>query len=290
MQVVERSESEYARLLPHPDQNVNKFTRGSVAVIAGSAHFPGAAVLATAAARCGSGYTVLVTPSSAAQAAHAHLVSIPVHEAPEEEGTFCLASFETAQHASRRAQVLAVGSGIGLNNNTTAFLKALLENDMRPMVLDADALTILAKNPQFLTQRQKAGAITIATPHEGEAARFLGRAVTSCSDDAMLLAQKLQGIVALKGARTFIADAHKTCIMCSKGGPELAKAGSGDVLAGMVAGLLSQGLSAIDATALAVYVHAKAGNLAAKDLTDISVMPEDIVSYIGAAFKEIERS
>jgi ADP-dependent NAD(P)H-hydrate dehydratase / NAD(P)H-hydrate epimerase len=289
MQVVQRSKSDYAGLLPHPKKDANKFTRGSVAIIAGSAKFPGAAVLASAAARCGSGYTVLVTPKSAAQTAHAHLASIPIVETAEVDGCFCSESLPVIFQACKRAQALVIGPGIGTNSQVVQFLHELLASEERPVVLDADALTILAKNPDILAARNARNNVTVITPHGGEAARLLGRKVEDPAKDAILLAQQLHVCIALKGHQTFIADEVENCIMCSDGGPELAKAGSGDVLSGMIGAMLAQGMNAIDATSLAVYTHALAAKIAADEITDIAVIPEDIVSHIGAAFKEIGR-
>lgn len=289
MNVVKRSRSDYAKLLPHPRKDANKFTRGSVAIIAGSAKFPGAAVLASAAARCGSGYTVLVTPKSAAQTAHAHLASIPVCEVSEENGCFCHDSLQSVIQACQRAQALVIGPGICTGDRVAGFLHEFLKNEMRPVVLDADTLTILSKNPEILHSRACQNAITVLTPHGGEAARLLGRKVEDQACDAVALAKQFHAFVALKGSQTYIADYNENCIMCSAGGPELAKAGSGDVLSGMIGAMLSQGVDTMDAISLAVYTHATAARLAADKLTDIAVIPEDVVSYIGHAFKEIER-
>lgn len=299
MRLLQYSKKDYANMLPHPKRDANKFTRGSAAIIAGSARFPGAATLATAAARCGSGYTVLVTPQAAAASAHAHLASIPVCAVPQHNGCFCLDSLSDVNEACTRAQALVIGPGIGRGLEVAQFLREFLAKESRPLVLDADAITLLAKDPSILDARKANGIINVLTPHVGEAARLLGREVSSkiegAVQDAIVIAKRFHAIVALKGAQTVIASYNEDYVIFSDGGPELAKAGSGDVLCGMVGAMLAQqsaaqaaALTPLNAVCLAVYVHAYAAKLAAAKITDIAVMPEDVISNIGDAFFQID--
>ena len=274
-------------LLPYPDPNCNKYTRGGLAVIAGSAAYPGAAILAASAApRAGAGYVRLVTPAAAAQVARQHLISVPVVEADAAAGVFCEQSVESTLDGCAKMRAALMGPGIGRAPETVAFVRSLLLQLDISVVIDADALFALDAGTPLSAS---AGCYAIITPHEGEAARLLGRKVQDREQDALLLARTLNCVCVLKGPDTLIANPEGTVRCVDIGGPELAKAGTGDVLAGMIGGLLAQGLAPMDASCLGVYLHSIAGQLCAQDLTAISVMPEDLLRYIGPAIRHVEK-
>lgn len=284
---IERPVAEYAALLPYPAEHANKYTRGSLLVVGGSLAYPGAAILAAqAAARSGAGYTRLACPASMVAAARAHLLSIPVSPCPDADGTFAAASLETVLAAGSKADALLVGSGMTVTPSTRAFLRNLLAHEKRPLVLDADALNIVAAKPDVLLCR-KGTAPLVLTPHEGEAARLLGHVVKDREECALELARKYRATVALKGPDTLVATPGGVLVICHNAGPELAKAGTGDVLAGMLAAFVAQGLATLDAVTLGVYLHGEAGRVAAAALTSIAVMPEDVLGSIGSAMREL---
>ena len=154
------------------------------------------------------------------------------------------------------------------------------------MVFDADALNLIARNHALL--EMPACHPRILTPHEGEAARLLGRKVANRNEDAVTLARAYDATVVLKGPETLIATPVGELRAVAEGGPELAKAGMGDVLGGMIAAFLAQGLDAFDAATLAVFVHGRAGRLAARELSVHAVMPEDIICKIGPVLLGLE--
>lgn len=277
--------ADYADLVPCPAHDANKYTRGTVGVVGGSAAYPAAPILAAqAAARCGAGYVRLVTVEGAAACAHAHLLSIPVTACAQgDAGTLCQASAAQAANALAKSDVVIVGPGMGTGDDAERFLAELPQD--RPTLFDADALTLIARRRDLLARPVLAPRIL--TPHEGEAARLLGRAVASRNDDAIELARSYEAVVVLKGPGTLVATPAGELRCVAQGGPELAKAGTGDVLAGMIAAFVAQGLDAFDAATLGVYVHARAGARAARELSVHAVMPEDIISGIGPVLLDL---
>lgn len=280
------SERDIRALVPYPTRDANKYTRGTVGVVGGSASYPGAPILASrAAARCGAGYVRLVTTRDAAICARAHLVSIPVSACEQGiEGTLCEASLVRARDDLAKSKVILIGPGMGTSDDARRFM-ASFEQD-RPMVFDADALNLIASCHGLLDT--PARHPRILTPHEGEAARLLGRKVENRNEDALQLARDYEATVVLKGPQTLVATPVGDLRVVAEGGPELAKAGTGDVLAGMIAAFFAQGLDALDAATLAVFVHGRAGRLAARELSVHAVMPEDIICKIGHVLLGLE--
>lgn len=280
------SSRDYAALVPYPAQDANKYSRGTVGVVGGSAAYPGAPIMASmAAAQSGAGYVRLVTTLDAAACARAHLLSIPVSACEQSEnGTLCEASLAAAQSDLAKSKMVLIGPGMGASEESARFL-AGFEQD-RPMIFDADALNLIARDPALLPL--PARHARILTPHEGEAARLLGRSVENRNEDALLLSRTFDAVVVLKGPETLIASPSGELRAVNEGGPELAKAGTGDVLGGIIAGFLCQGMSAFDAASLGVYVHARAGKLAAQELSVHAVMPEDIINSIGPVLLELQ--
>lgn len=280
------SARDYAALVPFPAQDANKYSRGTVGVVGGSADYPGAPVMAAqAAAQCGAGYVRLVTTRDAAVSARAHLLSIPVSACEQgSSGTLCELSHTQACEDLMKSNAILIGPGMGANADTMRFMQGLPQD--RPMVFDADALNLISRDHALL--QTPAQASRILTPHEGEAARLLGCSVDNPKQDALELASRFDAVVVLKGPETFVANPAGELHEVNEGGPELAKAGTGDVLAGIIAGFLCQGLDAFEAASLGVFVHAYAGKLAARELSVQSAMPEDIINCIGPVLLELQ--
>ncbi len=283
------------RLMPVPDAHANKYSRGKLVVVGGSASYPAAPVMsALAAGRAGAGYTSLAVPQSAAGVAHAHVFSITVSPLPDIEGALCAQSVKAAQETLAKAAAFVVGPGMGRSGNVVAFLHGLLASDAAcaiPGVVDADALALIASwDGGFAEMRPAAAPSLVLTPHAGEAARLLGegRRVQDPLADVLELSRSYNSVVALKGPDTFIASPDGEVRVVRTGGPELAKAGTGDVLAGTIGALLAQGLDAFDAACLGVYLHAKAGAIAAAQDGVTSVMPEDLFCSLPKAIRGLE--
>ena len=273
-------------MLPWPAADANKFSRGKLVLVAGSKRYPGAACLsARASQRMGAGYTEVITDSDVVNVVRSASSSLVVRA---REGW---AANEIP--ASTRAKPCAVLIGSGFDR-ADAWVAPLLADVLReahcPVAVDGGALDALT-DPQMawrLRWRADEGLATVITPHGGEAAR-LARALDLAADlpaaeMAVALARELHAVVVLKGPQTFVSDGGRT-EMLDAGTPALAKAGTGDVLAGMVGALLAQGFDAFDASCLAVYLHGRAGACAAERFTEISVCAEDVVEFISAAIK-----
>ena len=179
-----------------------------------------------------------------------------------------------------------LGCGLSVCDDTKALVKSFVENCTAPMVLDADALNCIAENPEILKKRK---SDIIITPHPGEMGRLCGITAKEVNADrvdvALSFAKKYGVITVLKGSGTIIASPNGQALLNTTGNSGMATGGSGDVLAGMTAGLLAQGKSAFDCAAAAVYLHGLAGDFAAEKLGKISMLPSDIIDYIAQAFK-----
>ena len=199
----------------------------------------------------------------------------------DREGMFAAEAAEQIKERLGRMDAVLIGPGLGQSDGTFAVLRCVLECFSGPVIVDADGINLLSQHKDLLRGRT---GITILTPHEGEAARLLGRAVTDRQTDALLLARELGAILVLKGHQTLITDGE--VVFCNPtGNPGMAVGGSGDVLAGMIAGLLGQKLSALDAAACAVWLHGAAGDLCAREMGQYAMLPTDYLEDLPRLLK-----
>lgn len=183
-------------------------------------------------------------------------------------------------------QAIGIGPGLGQAPATQEALRQLLNQAKQPLVIDADALNILAKNKTWLEILPKN---SILTPHPGEFRRLFGKSQNSKKEIQRLqqMAVELQTVIVLKGAFTRIASPEGVVYFNSTGNPGMAKGGSGDILTGIITGLLTQGYPALDAALLGVWLHGKAGDLAALKQHPIAMKASDIITELGAAYSEL---
>lgn len=232
--------------LPAPAADTHKYARGIVLVLAGEAG--GAARLAARAAlRAGAGLVRVVAASEAAAEHRARLDAVMVAEAED-------AAALQALLADRRPTALVAGPGLGRDARAEALLGAALASD-RAAVFDADAFSLRAGTPEAFRR----AAATVLTPHEGEFTRLFGTLPGSRIDQARKAATDSGAVVVSKGADTVIAAPDGRAVVNGHAAPWLATAGSGDVLAGIIAALLAQGLDAFDAACAGVWLHGDAG-------------------------------
>lgn len=285
---------------------VDKFGRGSVLVVAGSRRYPGAAIMAArAAARMGAGYVTLATPASAAAVAQAHLLEIPVVPLPEDaDGAFTAQGVDVVRKLAERASAVLVGPGMRVTSGTCALVSALLETSV-PLVVDADGLNCLARLTDGglprLPETIRRDAPLVLTPHRGELGRLVGRPAGAriCSlVDQLAAAREIvwtdggsELVVVSKGTATACVSVEKA-VLPKPGPAALATAGSGDVLAGMMASALAQHRGEdVDLALLAAYVcevHAYAGSLAAERVGTRAVMAGDVIDVIGIASDAVD--
>ncbi|MGC1776533.1 MAG: NAD(P)H-hydrate dehydratase [Xanthobacteraceae bacterium] len=259
---------------PVPRFAGHKYDRGHAVVVSGPSWSTGAARLAARGAlRAGAGLVTLASPREALPvnaAANTAVMVRPVDGAAE------LATFL----GDRRFNAVAIGPGIGVNETTCERVLAALAGD-RAVVLDADAMTSFAEAPQRLAKAVKArsGNATVMTPHEGEFARYFGSLDENAKagsklERARLAARLTSAIVVLKGADTVVASADGRASIAGNAPAYLATAGAGDVLTGIITGLLAQGMPAFEAASAAVWLHGQAAGvfgpgLIAEDLPEV---------------------
>lgn len=278
-----------AALLPGPASDVHKYSRGKLVVIGGAAAYPGAACLAAAASqRMGAGYTEVLCAPESVSAVRAFRPSLVVRSWE------ALAPSSFAAARSGRPVAYAVGSGFDAADDASEAKRLVhraLKHAHAPLLVDGGGLATLAsdKGRRLMRRRFVNGWPTVITPHAGEAARLAAPLELPTDDQgelAHLLALAYGAIAVVKGSDTFISDGDEV-VRVDEGTAALAKAGTGDVLAGMLGALLAQGLNPFDASVLAVTLHARAGRLAADRLTAISVIAEDVVAMIPAAIRSV---
>jgi hydroxyethylthiazole kinase-like uncharacterized protein yjeF len=238
--------ADVAALLPVPGPGDDKYTRGVVGVVAGSKLYGGAAVLATGAAlRGGAGLVRYAgTAREAVRAAHPEVIVDTGDGRPTEAG---------------RVQAWAAGPGMGTDDAAFAMLTDLLRSDV-PLVVDADAITLIARAPAILRGR---GPDTVLTPHDREFARIFGEVGADRIGAARRAALDVGATVLLKGDATAVAGPDGRVYVNPTGTPWLATGGSGDVLTGLIGALLAAGLRGPEAAAVGAYVHGLAGQIAA---------------------------
>jgi NAD(P)H-hydrate epimerase len=272
--------------------NSHKGNFGHIFIIAGSRSFSGAAVLcAESAMRSGAGLVTLALPQGLNNAIikikPKEVMTLPLPQT--KEGTLSLAAYKKVKEFTKRVDVVVIGPGLGRNLSTQSLARKLTLRLDKPLVIDADGLNALVGRLTILRGRREKGEGTILTPHPGEMARLLGVTVKEVQAARKEVAKKFAGdyncLVVLKGYHTVVADAGGKVYLNSTGNPGMATAGSGDVLAGMLAAFWAQELSAFCAAKSAVYLHGLAGDLAAQEKTETSLIASDIIAKIPEAVK-----
>lgn len=246
---------------PVPRHDGHKYDRGHAVVVSGRSWSTGAARLAARGAlRAGAGLVTIASPREALAVNAASNLAIMVRPV---DGANELTDFL----ADRRFNALAIGPGVGVNETTCELVLAALDGE-RAVVLDADAITSFAKAPERLAQalKKRAQQPTVLTPHEGEFARFFGaldqRTKTGSKLERARLAASLTGaIVLIKGADTVVADPDGRASIAANAPAYLATAGAGDVLTGLITGLLAQHMPSFAAASAAVWLHGEAANV-----------------------------
>lgn len=263
--------------LPKRDQKSHKGTFGKVLNIAGSKNYSGAAYLSSISAlKMGCGYVTLASvPSVLNRVASMtpDIVCIPVGEIKP-----MLSQFD----------VISIGSGLSQDAGAILMFKAIL-NDIKdseiPIVIDADGLNIISTFSKIKLPKN-----VILTPHIGEASRLIKMKTEDVLRNtrfaAKQITEKYGCLTVLKSHKTIVCSTEEKLYTNNTGCSSLSKAGAGDVLCGMITGLLAQKMNPFEACSLAVYLHGRAGELASKDLTEYSVLASDLIRYIPDVIKE----
>ncbi len=268
-------------------KNSHKGDFGHIFILAGSPRFSGAAALCSEAAmRAGAGLVTLGVPQGLNNAIikikPKEVMTLPLPQT--KEGTLNLSGYKMIGDFSKDIDVLVVGPGLGKDKSTQALTRKVIAYINKPMVIDADGLNALAGHLDSLK------GIKILTPHPGEMARLLGVNIAKVQRDrkgiAKNFAKKHKVTVVLKGHDTVVVDYKNNLYINKTGNPGMATAGSGDVLSGIIAAFLGQGLGAFEAAKYGVYLHGFAGDLAAEEKTEISLIASDIIGKIPEVIKK----
>jgi hydroxyethylthiazole kinase-like uncharacterized protein yjeF len=280
---------DYAKgLLPPRPGGAHKGTFGHLYVLAGSRGFTGAARLCVESAyRSGTGLVTLGIPEPLGDIVASVLVEAMSHVLPStSEETLAASAVEPAISAAAVRDAVVIGPGLSQHHETARFVQAFLMRCSKPCIVDADGLNALRGNIDAL---HALAAPRIITPHPGEMARLLELDIASIQAKregiARSFAKQCNSVVVLKGANTVVADSGGDVFVNTTGNSGLATGGTGDVLSGVIGGLLAQGMPPRDAAALGVYVHGLAGDLASKVYTRRGMIARDVIAHLPDAWK-----
>lgn len=277
MELLRLSATDVQRYFPERNVNTHKGDYGKILLLCGSVGYTGAPALAAMGAlRIGAGLVYLAVPESIYEIEAARLLEPIVLPLKDAEGMLSPLCLEKLAHIVDGIDTILIGPGLGRSENVTQVVLWLLENFKGPIVLDADGINAIQMHKNVLRGRTSP---TILTPHEGEFCRFGGSLNEGRAYGAFTMANDTGAIVILKGHETVITDG-KRCYVNTTGNPGMAVGGSGDVLAGMIVGLLGQGLEPIIAAAVGVWLHGAAGDICAKELGQYSMLPSDMLNVL----------
>lgn len=272
------------------EKNANKGDFGRVLAVCGSRQMPGAAIIsAKAAIRSGAGLYTCAFPKSAYSAMTAHMIEplfLPLEET--EQGELCLDAQPALLDQMDTASALLMGCGIGRGDEARELVKNLMRAAKCPMVLDADGINAVKGNIDILGE---CTAGLVLTPHPGEMARLIDEDAAFVQkhrvEVAKGIAKDFRLVMVLKGANTIVTDGFNTFIN-TKGNPGMAKGGTGDMLAGMIAAFIAQGMKPLEAAKSAVYIHAVVGDICAQELSQRGMTVSDMLELLPAYLSKFE--
>jgi len=269
--------------------DTHKGDYGHILIIGGSLGLSGAVCLcARAALRSGAGLVTVGVPrglNSIFEVKLTEAMSLPL---ADKGGALSQEAFSNIKSFLKKAGLIVLGPGAGLRASTKRLIARIVKEIDKPMVVDADALTALASNPEVLLKRKT--KTLILTPHLGEFSRLVKLDVSKIKKKRKELVKKFalryNLTLVLKGNRTLVSDGRRT-FENNTGNPGMATAGAGDVLLGIISGLLSQGVGQFEAAKLGVYLHGLAGDAAVRERTENCLIASDIIEYLPSAIKRL---
>jgi NAD(P)H-hydrate epimerase len=289
---MDRPRQETLPRLPPRSPDAHKGSFGTALIVGGSRGMTGAVALAgMAALRGGAGLVRLAVADCCLDTVAAFEPSYMTAPLPDDEaGRIAPTAYERIMELADAATVIACGPGLGRSAGLDQLVGRLYQEIAKPLVVDADGLNALASQREVLAS---APGARILTPHPGEFARLnpsvgRGDSVFQREHAAIEMALRSRIVVVLKGHRTLVTDGQRQWHNFT-GNPGMATGGSGDSLTGLITALACQGLEAYDAARLGVFLHGLAGDLAAKELGQVSLIAGDLVRYLPAAFRQLEK-
>jgi hydroxyethylthiazole kinase-like uncharacterized protein yjeF len=278
-----------AASVPARKMDAHKGQFGRVLVVAGSVGHTGAAVLAALGAlRAGAGLVTLGVPAAAYPVVGPAVIEAMPHPLPDTDGALAAEAADTVLDMAATADAVACGPGLGTGRGSAAVVRRLLAACPCPLVLDADALNVMAAAPGDLAAARPP---LVLTPHPGEMARLLGASTEDVQRHrlqvARAAAERFRAVVVLKGARTIVADPSGEAFVVPTGNPAMAAGGMGDVLTGAVAALVGAGLPPRDAAWAGAYLHGLAGDLAAASRGPAGILAREVADALPGALAAV---
>lgn len=271
-------------------RDAHKGDYGHVFVIAGSPGLTGAAYLASMSSLLsGSGLVTLGIPKSINIIMEEKLTEVMTRPLPEtKDKTLSLAALSGIKSFSKKTDVIAIGPGLSRNKATAELIRKIVTTSNKPMVLDADGINAFQGKQDLL---KKAKNTIVVTPHPGEMSRLTGISTRAIQKDrvkaAVKLSKRVKCITVLKGNRTVVVNPKGEAYINETGNPGMATGGVGDILTGMIASFIGQGIEPYGAAKLAVYLHGKAGDLARAKKGEISLIATDLLNELPVVFKKL---
>lgn len=265
------------KLLPKRDSDTHKGDYGKLLLICGSRGYTGAAALcALGALRSGAGLVYLAVPESIYEIEAVKLLEPVIFPMPDEGGMLSVQAVEKIDALLPKMNAIAIGPGLGQSEGTFQVVKHVLQSAKCPVILDADGINVVSKHTHILRDRI---APTVLTPHDGEFLRMGQRLTDDRCQSAVEAAIHLECIMVLKGHKTVITDG-KSCYVNNTGNPGMATGGSGDVLTGIIASLIGQGLDPLQAAACGAWLHGAAGDRCAQQIGQYGMLPQDMLQIL----------
>ena len=285
-----------AARLPARAVDSHKGTFGHALVVAGSRNYVGAAFLASQGAiRAGAGLVTLATPKSVYPMAATKLteaIHLPLIE--DDDGRIDPNGANILRESAGLYSAMLVGCGMGFSTGTTRFVEKLLldtPEESAPVIIDADGLNNLAQHAEWWKRLARP---VVVTPHPGEMATMTGGATAEIQEDrvamARLWASRWNAVVVLKGAYTVISEPQGITWIAPFANPGLASGGTGDVLSGIIVGLLAQGSTPVDAACCAVYLHGLAGDLVSRSMGNTGTIASDLTSILPETIAQVRQA
>lgn len=282
MEIQKLNHESVLQILPDRNPWAHKGSFGKVLLLCGSRGYTGAAYLAAMGAlRCGAGLVFLGVPEDIYAIEAVKLNEAIVFPLPSRDGKLSADALPEIMDRLEAADAVLIGCGLGQSEDTRMIVESVLKNAKCPVVVDADGINVLGAHKDILRGRENP---TILTPHDGEFLRFGGSIGADRMESASFWAKRWNAVLLLKGHETCITDGCRH-YQNTTGNPGMAVGGSGDLLAGMIAALLGQGLAPLQAAACAAWLHGAAGDLCAKAMGQYAMLPSDMLSALPRLLK-----
>lgn len=274
-------------IIPKRKSDSYKGSFGTLVSVCGSIGFAGASILSSKSAlRCGVGILNIALPKNIYS-----IVSPAVPEAictlinENDYGTICKSGIKTLQNALERSSACLVGCGLGCNKDTKDVVLSILKHYNKPILLDADGINSICSNIDVL---MSARSQIVLTPHPGEMARILNTDVSYINEYpkkiALEFSQKYRKVLVLKGSKTIVSSPDGDLFVNDFENSGLSKGGSGDVLAGIIASFLAQGVKPLNSAILGVYLHSMAGKICSERFSERAMLPSDVIDVLPELF------